>query len=122
MSRSTVIRSILATPPAVIENASAVEQQRATEVIDHILPVAPRRLGLLNDAAVTSSRQRYELERIVTPTLTISMADDLYGTYDAARYTADHIPRARFIGYPTGGHLWIGHQQEVMSAIADFLK
>jgi 2-hydroxy-6-oxonona-2,4-dienedioate hydrolase len=33
-----------------------------------------------------------------------------------------HIPGARFIGFPTGGHLWIGHQEEVMSAIADFLK
>jgi pimeloyl-ACP methyl ester carboxylesterase len=91
-------------------------------MLDHILPVSPRRLGLLNDAAVTSSLPRYELERIAVPTLILSMADDLFGTYDGARYSAEHIPRARFIGFPSGGHLWVGHQQEVMSEIAAFLR
>jgi len=122
LARSTVIRAILATPPAVVENASAAEQARVGKVLEHILPVSPRRLGLLNDAAVTSSLQSYELERITIPTLVISTADDLFGTFDAARYTAEHVPRARFIGYRSGGHLWVGHQKEVMSAIATFLK
>ncbi|MCI0695096.1 alpha/beta hydrolase [candidate division KSB1 bacterium] len=122
LARTTLIRAILATPPAVVESANADEQARVAQVLDHILPISPRRLGLLNDAAVTSSLQRYELERIVTPTLVISMADDLFGTFDGARYTAEHIPRARFIGYPSGGHLWIGHQKDVSSEIAAFLK
>lgn len=122
LARSTVIRAILATPPAVVENASADEQARVGKVLEHILPVSPRRLGLLNDAAVTSSLQRFELERIAIPTLVISMADDLFGTFDGARYTAEHLPRARFIGYPSGGHLWVGHQKEMMSEIAAFLK
>ncbi|HSF56873.1 MAG TPA: alpha/beta hydrolase [Candidatus Binatia bacterium] len=122
ISRSTVVRSILATPPAVVENASGAEQARVTAVLEHILPVAPRRIGLLNDAAVTSSLQRYELERIAVPTLVISMADDLFGTFDGARYTAEHVPGARFIGYLSGGHLWVGHQEEVVSEIAAFLK
>jgi 2-hydroxy-6-oxonona-2,4-dienedioate hydrolase len=122
LTRSTVIRAILAIPPAVVENASAAEQARVGKVLEHILPVSPRRLGLLNDAAVTSSLQPYELERITIPTLVIGMADDLFGTFDAARYTAEHVPRARFIGYSSGGHLWVGHQKEVMSEIAAFLK
>jgi pimeloyl-ACP methyl ester carboxylesterase len=122
ISRSTVMRAILATPPAVVEDASAPEQARVAEMLEQILPVSPRRLGLLNDAAVTSSLQRYELERIAAPTLVISVADDLFGTFDAARYTAEHVPGARFIGYPSGGHLWVGHQDEVVSEIADFLR
>jgi len=52
----------------------------------------------------------------------MSTADDLSGTFDAARYTAEHIPRARFIGYPSGGHLLVGHQKEVSSEIIAFLK
>ena len=122
ISRQTVIRAILATPPAVVEEASAADQARLAEVLKHILPVAPRRAGLLNDAAVTSSLQRYELERIVAPTLVISMADDLFGTFDGARYTAEHIQGAQFIGYPSGGHVWIGHQEDIVSRIAAFLK
>lgn len=49
-------------------------------------------------------------------------ADDLFGTYDGARYTAQHIPGARFVGYPSGGHLWVGHQQDVLNEISAFLK
>lgn len=122
LARQTVIRTILATPPAVVERASADERARVAQVLDHILLVSPRRLGLLNDAAITSTLPRYELERIAVPTLILSAADDLFGTYDGARYSAEHIPRARFIGYPSGGHLWVGHQQEVMAEIAAFLK
>jgi pimeloyl-ACP methyl ester carboxylesterase len=121
-ARTTMIRAILATPPDVVENAGTEEQARVDRVLKHILPVSPRRLGLLNDAAVTSSLERYELERIAVPTLLMSAADDLFGTYDGARYTAEHVPNARFVGYPSGGHLWVGHHEEVMSEIAFFLK
>jgi pimeloyl-ACP methyl ester carboxylesterase len=121
-ARSTVIRALLATPPEVVENASADERARVGKIMEGVLPVSPRRLGLINDAAVTSSLQRYELERIAAPTLVISMADDLFGTFDGARYTADHVPGARFTGYPSGGHVWVGHQQEVVSGIESFLK
>jgi 2-hydroxy-6-oxonona-2,4-dienedioate hydrolase len=76
----------------------------------------------VNDAAITSSLPRYELERIVAPTLVMSVADDRFGTYDGARYTAEHVPRARFIGYPSGGHVWVGHQKEGSAEIVAFLK
>lgn len=121
-ARQTTIRTVLGTPPELVENASAGERAQLDRVIEHILPVAPRRLGLLNDAAVTTSMQRYELERISAPTLIMSAADDLYGTFDGARYSADHIPHARFVGYPSGGHMGIGHHMEFMSEVAAFLK
>lgn len=122
LARPTLIRSILATPLEVMANASAAERARVHRMLDLVLPVSPRRLGLLNDAAITSSLPRYDLEKITTPTLAISAADDLFGTFIAARYTTERIPRARFVGYPSGGHLWVGHQDDVMSRIAAFLK
>jgi pimeloyl-ACP methyl ester carboxylesterase len=122
MARTTLIRAVLATPPEVVAGAPASEQARVAAALDQILPVSRRRLGLLNDAAVTSSLPRYELERIVAPTLVASAADDLFGTYEAAQYTAEHVPNAAFIGYPTGGHLWVGRQQELMSEIEAFLR
>jgi pimeloyl-ACP methyl ester carboxylesterase len=91
-------------------------------VREHILPVSPRRTGLLNEAKVMSSLERYALERITAPTLAISAQDDGYETYESARYTAAQIPRARFIGYPTGGHLLVGHGQEARVEITRFLQ
>jgi pimeloyl-ACP methyl ester carboxylesterase len=122
LARTTLIRAILATPPEVVASASTSERMRVAEILDHILPVSPRRLGLLNDAAVTSTLPRYELERIAAPTLIISLADDQYGTYDGARYSAAHIPKARFIGYSRGGHVWVGHQKEIIAEMTAFLK
>jgi pimeloyl-ACP methyl ester carboxylesterase len=122
IERGTVLRAILATPPVVVDGASPEEQARVQMMLDHILPISQRRLGLLNEAAVIPSLQRYALERINVPTLTISFADDLFGTYEGARYTAEQIRGARFVGYPSGGHMAVGHQQEVLDEIARFLK
>lgn len=122
IARKTVMRAILGTPPSVVEQASAQERARVASVLAHILPVSRRWRGLVNDASITSCLPRYDLERIAAPTLVVSVADDLYGTYDGARYSAERIPHARFIGYPTGGHLWVGHQKEIMAEIAGFLR
>ncbi|HUL92695.1 MAG TPA: alpha/beta hydrolase [Burkholderiales bacterium] len=122
LARETMIGSILATPPEVVEKADAGEQARVAQLLEHILPVSVRREGLVNDAKVVSTLPRFELERIQAPTLAISTADDRYGTYEPARYTAEHIPGARFVGYPTGGHLWVGHHREALAEVAAFLK
>jgi pimeloyl-ACP methyl ester carboxylesterase len=90
-------------------------------MLQHILPVTARRLGLINDASVTMHLEPYPLESVETPALLIGTADDLYGTFDAARLASERIPNARFLSYPTGGHLWVGHHEEVTSAIAAFL-
>jgi pimeloyl-ACP methyl ester carboxylesterase len=117
----TMVRAILATPPDVLDRATPQEQARAAQMLERILPVSPRRLGMLNDAKVTSTLPRYALEKITAPTLVMSAQDDLFGTYDGATYSARHIPHARFIGFASGGHAWIGHHQDVMTEIPRFL-
>ena len=121
LARTTVIESILATPADVLKNAEAEEQARVARILDHILPISPRRPGLVNDAGVTGTLSRFPLERIQAPTLVMSVADDRFGTYDGARYTAEHISGARFIGYPSGGHVLVGHNEEATAEIAGFL-
>jgi 2-hydroxy-6-oxonona-2,4-dienedioate hydrolase len=119
LARESFVRSILGTPPALLVGASAADQARVISTLDQILPVRPRRLGLLNDARVISTLARCDLETITAPTLAISTADDLYGTYAGARYTAAQIPNARFIGYPSGGHMLVG--RDAGAEIAAFL-
>ncbi|HSC15427.1 MAG TPA: alpha/beta hydrolase [Gammaproteobacteria bacterium] len=116
-----MIRGVLGTPPELVERADAAERARVGAMLDEILPVSDRRLGLVNDAIVTTTIARYALEHVSAPTLTISAADDLYGTYEAARYTAEQIRGARFVGYADGGHVLVGRDAEVTSEIAEFL-
>lgn len=119
-SRPLMIRSVLGTLPEVVGGANAAERAKVATTLEHILPVAPRRFGLLNDARVVSSLAPYEPRDVKVPVLAISMADDLYGTLDGARYAAEHITGACFIGYSGGGHLCVGHTDAIITAIAQF--
>jgi pimeloyl-ACP methyl ester carboxylesterase len=116
------IRSILGTPPEVVASASPEEQARVQAVLDHILPVSPRRPGLVNDARIVSSLGRADVGKISAPTLAISTADDLYGTFAGARYTAEHVPGARFVGYESGGHMLVGRNADATAHIVAFLR
>jgi pimeloyl-ACP methyl ester carboxylesterase len=118
---SLVVETVLATPPALLDAASPREQARVREVMEHVLPLSRRHAGLANDWAIGQSIARYELERIAVPTLAISVKDDLYGTFESARYTAAQVPGARFVGYESGGHVWIGHHEEIVAQLLAFL-
>jgi pimeloyl-ACP methyl ester carboxylesterase len=122
LARNTMFKTVLGTPPEDVEQAGAEEEARVTEVLDHIEPVSKRKKGLLNEAAVARALQRYDLEHLKVPTLISSTEDCLYNTYPGARYTAENIPGARFLGYPTGGHLAVGHEKELWSEVRQFLQ
>jgi len=113
---------LIGTPPDLIATASADERARVVETLDHLLPFSARRIGILNDAKNQNPLPRYDLERIAAPTLVIDSTDDGYGTYPGAQYSAQHIPHARFIGYPTGGHLLVGHFEAALAEIASFVQ
>jgi 2-hydroxy-6-oxonona-2,4-dienedioate hydrolase len=122
MARLAMLEAFLGTPRAVLRHALPGERVRITRVLHHLQPLSRRRLGLLNDLKVVRSLPRYDLERISAPTLVIGVADCLYGTYPGARHCAESIPGARFLSYPSGGHLWVGHGSEVVDEIAGFLS
>ena len=116
-----LVRTMLGTPAAVFDAASAAERAEIRGVLKAVLPVSQRAAGLAIDAQVTSTLPRYELEKITAPTLLLSVQDDLYGTWENARYTAEQLPGSRFVSYPTGGHVWIGHDEEVWREVAGFI-
>jgi pimeloyl-ACP methyl ester carboxylesterase len=122
LARRTMIETILGTPYEVAEHATPSERKRLQTMLMSILPVSRRRAGLFNDGAVVSRLRRFDLETIEAPALLISVEDDRYGTFPGAQYTAGQIQKARFIGFPTGGHLWLGHNEEVSTTVRDFLQ
>jgi pimeloyl-ACP methyl ester carboxylesterase len=122
VARDTLTTAVLATPLEVVENAAPQEKARVAAMLHQILPVSPRRLGLLNDAAVTSTLRRAPLERVEAPTLVVALDDDLFGTMPGARYTAERIPGARLVTFPHGGHVWVGRDAEVRQLLREHLQ
>ncbi len=119
--RDQVIKVVLATPPELLNSASAPERARVNAMLDNILPVSARAQGLRTDSAVGKHLTSAPLESIRAPTLVISARDDRYGTFASAQYTASRIAGAKFIGFDAGGHTWVGHDKEVMSEIVKLL-
>ena len=121
VARDQVINVVLATPPQLLANASPQERARVSAMLDNILPVSARAQGLRSDTAVGKHLAPAPLEAIDVPTLIVSALDDRYGTYASAQYTANAIAGAKFIGFQEGGHTWVGHNDEVMTAVVKLL-
>lgn len=117
-----MIGTLLATDPALLDSVAPEEAARAYEILWSILPVSARADGLINDARLAGHPAPSALDRIVAPTFAISAEDDRFGTARAARHIAASVRGARLTIFPTGGHIWLGHDAEVFIGIDRFLK
>ena len=122
VARDQVIKYVLAAPPEQVSSASAAERARIGAMLDHILPVSARAQGLRSDSVMGRSLGPSSLGSVRAPTLIVSVRDDGFGTYASAQYTASQIKGAKFVGFEHGGHVWVGHQDEVMAEVANLLN
>jgi pimeloyl-ACP methyl ester carboxylesterase len=114
--------TLVAVPSSLVPMLSPEDRADLDSAIKSILPVSPRRLGVLNEGNTQGTQIQYPLEQVTTPTLFISAADDLYKTLPVAQYAVRIIPNAQLIEFPTGGHLLLGRGKEIWPAVADFLR
>jgi 2-hydroxy-6-oxonona-2,4-dienedioate hydrolase len=121
VARDQVTTYVLATPPAQVSSASPQERARINAMLDHILPVSARAAGLRSDSVLGKSLGPSPLGSVRAPTLIVSVRDDGFGTYANAQYTASQIKGAKFVGFERGGHVWVGHDDEVMEEIVKLL-
>jgi 2-hydroxy-6-oxonona-2,4-dienedioate hydrolase len=117
IARDQVIKYVLATPPEQVTVASPTERARINAILDHILPVSERAAGLRSDSVLGNSLGPSDLGKVRAPTLIVSVRDDGFGTYASSEYTASQIKGSKFVSFEYGGHVWVGHDDEVMREI-----
>lgn len=122
VARSTLLETILGTPVQDFREGTMHDRQNIDAMLRSILPISRRFAGIWNDGFIGSNLTRYELEKIHVPTLIISAADDLYGTYESSVYSASQIRSAKLVAFPTGGHMLLGHDAEIRSEVTRLLK
>jgi 2-hydroxy-6-oxonona-2,4-dienedioate hydrolase len=88
-------------------------------IVKSIEPLRLRFPGIKIDS--TPGLHEWTLDKITPPTLIISTREDLFNTLPAAEFAASKIPDAKLVVYDTGGHLLVGRQQEVRTAVQTFL-
>ncbi len=117
-----ILRTLLATDPALLDQVPADEHRRANAILDQLLPISRKVDGLRNDGFRAGTPSPTAYERIEVPTLILSCEDDLFGTAATSRLLADRIPDSELTVYPTGGHIWLGRDAEVSERVSGFIR
>jgi pimeloyl-ACP methyl ester carboxylesterase len=107
-------------------NASEAQQEGVDTLLASLLPLEPRRAGMINDELVTNldmshNYEEYPLETLATPTIVFQAKDDPLAKYEKVRTAAARIPDCELNVYESGGHLLFGHGEEIDRALTAFL-
>jgi pimeloyl-ACP methyl ester carboxylesterase len=116
----TLIGTLLATDPSLLATVSSAERARAFAILSDMMPIQARTRGMLNDARQAGQPTELDLARLRMPVLIISAEDDRFGTAATARAIAEAVPQAELTILPDGGHIWLGHDDEVADRIHTF--
>jgi pimeloyl-ACP methyl ester carboxylesterase len=117
--RPLILVRFIGIPPDQFARASRAERVRVRQILRNIEPLSRRVRGINIDS--NPGLHPLQLMTIKAPTLIISARDDLFNTAPAAQFAASRIPRAKLIIFDAGGHLLMGHQEELRDLIAGFI-
>lgn len=100
---------------------SPTDQAFLDRMIDDFMPVAARRDGLANEGAAIDPEAVYTLDAIRAPALVIHARDDGLNPVSIATHLAEALPQAQLVIYDEGGHLLLGHHDDVRRRLEAFL-
>ena len=92
-----------------------------------MLPVRERKAGVILDASITNpdmarNYDSYIIEDLQVPTLILHAKDDKLASYADVEKAWDRFPNSTLVSFETGGHLMVGHEEEVKDAVMAFVK
>lgn len=92
-----------------------------------MLPVGERKAGVILDASITNpdmarNYDSYIIEDLQVPTLILHAKDDKLASYADVEKARDRFPNSTLVSFETGGHLMVGHEEEVKDAVMAFVK
>ena len=92
-----------------------------------MLPVGERKAGVILDASITNpdmarNYDSYIIEDLQVPTLILHAKDDKLASYADVEKARDRFPNSTLVSFETGGHLMVGHEEEVKEAVMAFVK
>ena len=95
-----------------------------SNILDNLLPVKPRRNGIINDGEITNvdmlvNYYDYPVENINIPILVVHAKDDPMAKFEDIELFLKRV-NAETMTFPDGGHLIIGH--DISIGIIDFIE
>ncbi len=118
----TFTGALLGTDSSLVRAADEQERARLQWILRGLLPMKPRADGMRFDIQTARSPGSLALNRIDCPVLTISAADDRFGTAARAIDLARRVRHGSAVIYPNGGHALVGRQIDLLRDIESFLR
>lgn len=92
-----------------------------------MLPISKRKDGVVLDASITNpdmarNYDSYVIESLQVPTLILHAKDDKLASYADVEKARNRFPNCTLVSFETGGHLMVGHGDEVKKAVTEFVK
>ncbi len=111
-------------PPDVKSSLSDESIDKLTnKILISGLPVDLRTAGYLNDMYISNPaiNTGYQFKDINIPTLIIHAVDDPAPPYKGAIWMSKEIPDIKMVSFKSGGHLILGHEDEIKGEIDSFV-
>ena len=106
----------------LLNKISDDERRRIDRLVDGFLPASRRMDGIANEIAAIDPATSYSLEDIASPTLVIHARDDRINPFTIAVDLSERIANAEFLPFKNGGHLLLGHHEDVKKRVRAFLE
>ncbi|MBO6635744.1 MAG: alpha/beta hydrolase [Parvibaculum sp.] len=97
------------------------ERHRVDRIVESFLPASRRIEGIGNEVAAIAPDARYALEDIAAPALIVHARDDRINPFAIGVDLSQRIENAQFLEIERGGHLLLGHHEEIRGRVRTFL-
>lgn len=120
----SIMLRIMGVPNSVRTHLAASEHKWLSEVMRSFLPISLRAKGIMNDICVSNPGMN-EIDvfsGVSVPTLIIHAVDDPMPPFAGAKKIANQLPNACFFEVNRGGHLLLGHIEQIRAEITAFIN
>ncbi len=95
--------------------------------VKSIQPVAERKIGVILDGKLTNpdmerNFEQYPIEELKMPVLILHSEDDPVASFEKVKNVQHRFPDLTLVVFPDGGHMMMGHSEEIEKALDDFLS
>jgi pimeloyl-ACP methyl ester carboxylesterase len=98
-----------------------------SSTVRSIQPISERKIGVVLDGKLTNpdmerNYEQYPIEELKVPVLILHSEDDPVASFEKVKNVQHRFPNLRLVSFPDGGHMMVGHGEEIDKALDDFLN
>jgi len=109
---SPLFEPLMGLPPSTVKTIQPISERRTGAILD----------GERTNPDMEKHFDQYPIESLKMPTLILHAKDDSVASFEKTRLAVPRFPDCTFVAFEDGGHMMVGHGQEIDEALDHFLS